>query len=87
MIMQTKKKIYLFIIWAAVACMCGCAAQGKHSVSQPDNVTISGTPQIVFENQKHDFGRVQYKAGVLKHTFVFKNTGAAPLLIEKVKAG
>ena len=46
----------------------------------------SGVPKIVFESLAHDFGTVQPNAA-LTHNFAFKNTGTAPLLIEKVKAG
>jgi hypothetical protein len=47
---------------------------------------LAGEPKIVFESQAHDFGTVQPNAP-LTHSFVFTNQGAAPLLIEKVKAG
>jgi len=43
-------------------------------------------PRISFQNQTFDFGTVPPRSP-LKHTFIFKNTGSTPLLIEKVKAG
>jgi len=46
----------------------------------------AGAPKIVFESRAHDFGTVQPNTP-LTHSFVFTNQGAAPLLIEKIKAG
>jgi hypothetical protein len=63
----------------------------KDVVNNPN--TANGTeikadgpaPAITFTEGEHDFGTV--KAGdVLKHTFKFKNTGQAPLLIESATA-
>ena len=43
-------------------------------------------PHIVFSILEHDFGD-QISGVSLKYSFVFTNTGNAPLFIEKVKAG
>lgn len=56
------------------------------SVDQAPVEKPAGAPKIVFESQAHDFGTVQPNTP-LTHSFVFKNQGTAPLLIEKVKAG
>lgn len=43
-----------------------------------------GTPRIVFEETRHDFGDVGQRQSV-KHPFKFKNAGDATLLIENIK--
>ena len=43
-------------------------------------------PKIVFPELTHDFGKSAPNME-LKHSFTFKNTGKALLLIESVKAG
>ena len=54
--------------------------------SAPQNTETSGTPHIEFVKSSHDFGKsVQNQS--LVHEFAFKNTGDAPLIIERVKAG
>ncbi|HNX24279.1 MAG TPA: DUF1573 domain-containing protein [Spirochaetota bacterium] len=40
---------------------------------------------IVFEETSYNFGKVN-KEAVLKHTFIFKNTGKDTLVIERVRA-
>jgi hypothetical protein len=44
-------------------------------------------PVITFENQVCNFGKVKYKPNtVIKVKFYYKNTGDAPLIINKVDA-
>ena len=77
-----------FIKIIVILCLCGfvpmktCAQTGKNDAPQNEK----GVPKIVFESQAHDFGTVKPKTA-LTHEFVFKNTGTATLLIEKIKAG
>lgn len=49
--------------------------------SMSNNVdAATGTPSFKFTEEKHDFGDIQ-EGTVAKHTFVFENTGDAPLII------
>ena len=61
----------------------------KVAGSKPDTSNdVSSKPgaHIVFESMEHDFGKVM--AGEKPETtFKFKNTGAATLVIDKVKGG
>jgi len=61
------------------------AAQAQTDVQDFDKNTKKYS-HISFQNQTFDFGTVP-PLKPLKYTFIFKNTGSAPLLIEKVKAG
>jgi len=48
--------------------------------------TKAPQPKIQFAELSHDFGKSAPNLE-LKHSFTFKNTGKAVLLIESVKAG
>ncbi len=48
-------------------------------VDQPDG------PDVAFEEEKHDFGDI-FQGDIVKHTFKFKNSGTAPLVISNVTA-
>jgi hypothetical protein len=48
--------------------------------------TKAPQPKIQFTELSHDFGKSAPNME-LKHSFTFKNTGKAVLLIESVKAG
>ena len=52
-----------------------------------DNAVIqeNGTPQITFETEKHDFGRID-KGTIAKYRFKFTNTGTADLVVSNVHA-
>ena len=41
---------------------------------------------IVFSSSSHDFGRVKAES-TLSHTFSFRNTGNATLVIERIRSG
>lgn len=45
---------------------------------------LQNTPRIEFESTDRDFGTVK-QGDVLNHTFKFKNSGEAPLLIKRVR--
>jgi hypothetical protein len=47
---------------------------------------VSGTPKIVFDSSVYNFGKV-LSGELVKHTFVFTNTGDAPLEITDVRPG
>ena len=42
-------------------------------------------PKAVFTKDVHDFGKVDESAGSVTCEFTFKNTGTAPLLIQRVQ--
>lgn len=43
-------------------------------------------PKAQFSKETHDFGKVEESAKTVSTEFVFKNTGTAPLLIQRVQA-
>lgn len=43
-------------------------------------------PAITFEEKEYDFREIREESGPVEHTFVFTNTGDAPLVIKGVKA-
>ncbi len=63
-----------FFLCAMVAALASHASDSKGSA-----------PSIAFEKTSHDFGK-QPQNTALKHTFTFRNTGDATLIIEKVKS-
>jgi len=48
-------------------------------------VSNEGKPELVFEKKSHDFGVIE-EGAVATTTFVFKNTGNAPLILQAVTA-
>lgn len=62
--------------------------KSKNSGSQADAASSEaqqGTPEISFEKEIHDFGKIK-QGDKVKHTFHFTNTGNAPLVIDKATA-
>ena len=47
---------------------------------------FSSQPQLVCPSLTHDFGKV-WEGTPLVHSFILKNTGDAPLIIQSVKPG
>jgi len=43
------------------------------------------SPQAVFEKSVHEFGKIAENAGTVSCEFKFKNTGDAPLIIQRVR--
>lgn len=43
-------------------------------------------PKAEFESGVHDFGKIKESDGIATCTFKFKNTGSAPLIIQRVQA-
>ncbi len=41
---------------------------------------------MAFENANHDFGKIKEEDGDVRYSFVFKNTGAEPIIINNVKS-
>lgn len=77
------KKIFVFALSMAMAASVA-VAQNDNSVKKPgqEKNTTSGA-YIKFDEEKFDFGDI-YQGDVVKHTFKFKNTGNAPLIISNV---
>lgn len=73
------------VLFAALLCAAPAAAQADSPADAGGGGT-SGTPAITFGSLEHDFKTTGPDAS-LTHEFVFRNTGSAVLLIEKVKAG
>ncbi|MFC5272135.1 DUF1573 domain-containing protein [Adhaeribacter terreus] len=55
------------------------------NTANPEVVTTGPAPVMSFEKYEHDFGDIK-PGDVVKHTFNFKNTGEAPLIIESATA-
>ena len=51
----------------------------------PDTAQVSGKPKILFEQTEYDFGRLDQGVKI-EHAFIFKNTGDAPLIVDKVRS-
>ena len=63
---------------AVIAALGFCCSQAQAADTQ--------APKIQFSETAHDFGKSMPNQE-LKHSFTFKNTGKATLIIEDVKAG
>lgn len=46
-----------------------------------------GDSSLAFEEKIFDFGKIQEKDGLVSHTFVFKNTGNTPVIINSITSG
>lgn len=62
--------------------MAGFAAQAQTMAPATAQTKVAG-PNIQFEESKYDFGSVK-QGDVVEHTFKFKNTGTAPLVISNI---
>ncbi len=54
-------------------------------VKEPETKPDGPLPTIEFTEELHDFGKIN-EGDVVEHTFVFKNTGEAPLIISNARA-
>lgn len=50
-------------------------------------LAFSQKAKIEFENTSHNFGTISETGGKASYLFIFKNTGATPLILTNVKAG
>ena len=73
------KKTLLLVLSLTAAAYTAQAQATKPSVK----VAAVAGPAIVFEEVKYDFGSVA-QGGTVDHTFKFKNTGTAPLVISNI---
>ena len=66
-------------------CSLGCRGRAGHAGPSARAPVDAGRPRIAFEAASHDFGTV-IEGDKLRHVFVLKNTGNAPLLISSAHA-
>ena len=55
------------------------------NTANPETVPAGPAPVMTFAENVHDFGNIK-PGDVVNHTFTFKNTGKAPLIIESATA-
>ena len=70
----------LLLVLSLTAAAYTAQAQATKAVA---NVGPVAGPSILFEEAKYDFGSV-VQGGTVDHTFKFKNTGTAPLIISNI---
>ena len=73
-----KKSLLLALSLTAAA----FTAQAQTTTAGKPAGPVAG-PGITFEEVKYDFGSV-VQGGIVDHTFKFKNTGTAPLIISNI---
>ena len=61
----------------------GFAAHAQTATTAPAQEKVAG-PLIQFEEMKYDFGVIK-QGDIVDHTFKFKNTGTAPLIISNIR--
>jgi len=74
-----KKTLLLALSLTAAA----CTAQAQTTPPAAKTAGPVAGPAITFEESKYDFGSV-VQGGTVDHTFKFKNTGTAPLVISNI---
>jgi hypothetical protein len=83
------KKALLPVLFFAALCLTVMQADAQQTQLQPEQAKAAqktgDAPKIKFDEQAHDFGKVQQNTSV-KHSFTFKNVGKGKLIIENVKA-
>ena len=83
------KKALLPVLFFAALCLAVMPADAKQAQQQPEQAKgdqkTGDVPKIKFNEQSHDFGKVQQNTPV-KYSFTFKNVGKGKLIIENVKA-
>ena len=83
------KKALLPVLFFAALCLAVMPADAQQTQQQPEQAKVDkktgDVPKIKFDEQSHDFGKVQQNTPV-KYSFTFKNVGKGKLIIENVKA-
>lgn len=88
------KKLMLLLVAIATVSFTSCNEEGKASKKVDEkNVAEAAErdeqsnkfPKLEFDEKEHDFGEVE-EGDIVEHTFSFKNTGDAPLIISSAKA-
>jgi hypothetical protein len=71
---------------ATVTAEAGATPVHNPNVTNPEQVaTNAEAPVISFQETTHDFGSIK-EGEVVKHTFIFTNTGKSPLVIESASS-
>ena len=79
------KKVILLASFALVMTACNSATDRIESSTEVENETMMEVlPEIVFEEEFHDFGEVT-EGLVVEHVFSFKNEGEGPLIISNAQ--
>ncbi len=84
------QKILLPVLFFAAFCLAAMQADAQQAAQEkPDQAKAAqktgDAPKIKFNEQSHDFGKVQQNTPV-EYSFTFKNLGKGKLIIENVKA-
>lgn len=91
--MKNLSKYSVLALTAVFFVSCGNAQKGKEEAKVSSEVVASDSlsraaaqmGKVEFEEPAFDFGQVKEGAQV-KHTFILKNTGDAPVILSKVTA-
>lgn len=79
-VLRNTKSLFLVAV-AGASLMSFTLLNSSKAVVAPTIITeVQQGPQMVFEETEHQFGKINQGEKV-SHTFVFKNTGDAPLII------
>lgn len=86
------KKLMLFAVAIATFSLMSCkndaskkVDEEKKEMAEERDSKKEEFPVMEFEEKEHDFGTVE-EGDVVEHTFTFKNTGEAPLIVSNAKA-
>lgn len=83
------KKALLPVLFFTACYFSVMQAEAQQAPQQPNQAKAAqntgDAPKIKFDEQSHDFGKVQQNTPV-EYSFSFKNVGKAKLIIENVKA-
>jgi hypothetical protein len=86
-----KKLMFALVALATLsftACKEGASAkvdESKKEIAEERDSKTQAYPVMEFEEQEFDFGTVE-EGEVVEHTFVFTNTGDAPLIVSNAVA-
>lgn len=76
--------ISLFLMFTTV--FCSCDSSSKDTAANETESAGDKTPEIIFEKNVHDFGKI-ISGERVAYGFKFSNSGNAPLLITGVRSG
>jgi len=83
---MSKLSLILFVLVVFSACNNNGSQKQKANIDSPTQQTVEGEApgKIVFEEDFHDFGKLE--AGeIVSYTFKFKNEGKSTLLVKQVR--
>ena len=86
------KKLMFILVAVATVSFTSCKSeasdkvdQSKKEIAEERDSQSQAFPKMEFEETEHDFGTVE-EGEVVEHTFVFTNTGDAPLIVSDASA-